>query len=63
MGGLRYSSDVDLDEIRTLAALTTWKCAMTNIPYGGPKGGVQRELGKFSCCGDKLFFAKELSEL
>lgn len=39
-GGLRYHPDVDLDEIRSLAALMTWKTAVVNIPYGGAKGGI-----------------------
>ena len=39
-GGLRYHSQVDLDEIRALASLMTWKTAVVNIPYGGAKGGV-----------------------
>ena len=39
-GGLRYHPEVDLDEIRSLAALMTWKTAVVNLPYGGAKGGI-----------------------
>jgi glutamate dehydrogenase (NAD(P)+) len=39
-GGIRFHPEVDLDEIRALASLMTWKTAVAGIPYGGAKGGV-----------------------
>jgi glutamate dehydrogenase (NAD(P)+) len=39
-GGLRYHPEVDLDEVRALAMLMSWKTAIVGIPYGGAKGGI-----------------------
>ena len=47
-GGIRYHPEVDLDEVRALAELMTWKTAITGIPYGGAKGGINASAGELS---------------
>lgn len=39
-GGLRYHPTVDIDDVRSLASLMTWKTAIADIPFGGAKGGI-----------------------
>jgi glutamate dehydrogenase (NAD(P)+) len=39
-GGLRFHPHTDLDEVRGLASLMTWKCALLDVPFGGAKGGI-----------------------
>ncbi len=54
-GGIRYHPSVDMDEVRALASLMTWKTALVNLPYGGAKGGVN--------CDPRTMSEKELQTL
>lgn len=54
-GGIRYHHEVDLSEVRSLAALMTWKTALVDLPFGGAKGGVT--------CDPTVMSRKELQSL
>ena len=47
-GGIRFHQDVDLDEVRALASLMTWKTALIDVPFGGGKGGVTVDPSKLT---------------
>lgn len=54
-GGIRYDPEVNIDEVKALAAWMTWKCAVVDIPYGGAKGGI--------CCQPRDMSVGELERL
>jgi glutamate dehydrogenase (NAD(P)+) len=65
-GGIRYVPGLDLDEVRALAMLNTWKAALVQIPFGGAAGGVRvnpRKLSQQERQGLTRRYATEISPL
>ena len=62
-GGVRYHPDVDLDETISLAMLMTWKCALTNLPYGGAKGGIAVDPSTLSATENERLTRRYTSEI
>ena len=54
-GGIRYHPELSYQEVASLAALMSWKCALINVPFGGAKGGV--------CCDPKSLSQNELRRI
>jgi glutamate dehydrogenase/leucine dehydrogenase len=47
-GGIRFSPQVDLEEVKALASIMTWKTSLAGLPFGGAKGGIQVDPSKLS---------------
>ena len=62
-GGIRFHQDIDLDETIALAMLMTWKCALTNLPYGGAKGGVAVDPKTLSATENERLTRRYTSEI
>ncbi|HEX7404691.1 MAG TPA: Glu/Leu/Phe/Val dehydrogenase [Candidatus Nanopelagicaceae bacterium] len=62
-GGVRFHQDIDLEETIALAMLMTWKCALTNLPYGGSKGGVAVDAHTLSLAENERLTRRYTSEI
>jgi glutamate dehydrogenase (NAD(P)+) len=62
-GGVRFHPDIDMDETVALAMLMTWKCALTNLPYGGAKGGIAVDPATLSTAENERLTRRYTSEI
>ena len=62
-GGVRFHPKIDMDETVALAMLMTWKCALTNLPYGGAKGGIAVDSQSLSITENERLTRRYTSEI
>ena len=62
-GGVRFHPEIDMNETVALAMLMTWKCALTNLPYGGAKGGIAVDPSTLSQAENERLTRRYTSEI
>ena len=62
-GGVRYHPSANLDEVRALASLMTWKTAIVDVPFGGAKGGIQVDPTKLSTAENERMTRRFMSQV